>query len=129
MFTKDFAKLIFQGKKKLLKLDETKQVNVTKFEELSVKGLYEDLIQFPGMKDYFPGSYPKGRCCSREYMFNVANTLHPKVVGEILQHAHEQRHGIEKKNEKDEAIMMSDHWRQELASLPLRATVSDILTD
>ena len=49
MFTKDFAKQIFKGKKKLLKLDDTKQVNVTKFEELSVKGLYEDLIQLPGM--------------------------------------------------------------------------------
>ena len=44
MFTKDFAKDVFRGRKKLLKLCDVKFVQVTKFDELSVKHLYEDFI-------------------------------------------------------------------------------------
>ena len=34
MFTKDFAKEIFAGKKKLLKLQEVKFVNIIRYDEL-----------------------------------------------------------------------------------------------
>ena len=37
MFTKDFAKEIFCGSKRLIKLKDVKMVEVTKFDELSVK--------------------------------------------------------------------------------------------
>ena len=37
MFTKDFAKDVFQGRKSLLKLREVKFIAVTKYDELSVK--------------------------------------------------------------------------------------------
>ena len=84
MFTKDFAKLVFSGKKKLLKLHDTKQVQVTKYDELSVKNMYDDFLSLDGMKDYFPDKYCKGRCCDREYLFNVANTLHFNVVQDII---------------------------------------------
>ena len=40
MFTKDFAKEIFCGEKKLLKLKDVKFVNIIRYDELSVKGLY-----------------------------------------------------------------------------------------
>ena len=39
-FSLDFAKEIFEGKKKLLKLCDIKLVCVIKYDELSVKGLY-----------------------------------------------------------------------------------------
>ena len=84
MFTKDFAKLVFCGTKKLLKLSDVKFVSVTKYDELSVKKLYKDFLTLPGMTEYFPSSYPKGRQCDREYMFNIGNTLHPKIVSEII---------------------------------------------
>ena len=61
MFTKDFAKEVFSGAKKLLKLREVKFISVTKYDELSVKNLYDDLLSLDGMKDYFPSKYPKGR--------------------------------------------------------------------
>ena len=43
-------------------------------------------------------------------MFNVVNTLHEQVVQEVIEYAHEQRHSINAKNERNEAIMMSEHW-------------------
>ena len=80
MFTKDFAKLVLMGKKKLLKRADVNFVEVARFDELSVKNLYDKLIKLEGMPDYFPDKYPKGRCSEREYMFNIANTLHEAVV-------------------------------------------------
>ena len=41
MFTKDFAKRVFRGEKRLLKNRDVKLVEVTKFDELSVKNLYD----------------------------------------------------------------------------------------
>ena len=49
MFTRDFAKEIFQGKKKLLKLSEVKLIQVTKYDELSVKNLYDKFLTLEGM--------------------------------------------------------------------------------
>ena len=86
-FTREFAKEVFQGRKKLLKRKEVNFIEVIKFDELSVKSLYARLIELPMMKDYFPNKYPKGRQCDRDYMFNVANTLHEEVVTELVNHA------------------------------------------
>ena len=49
MFTKDFAKEIFSGNKKLLKLKDVKFVNIIRYDELSVKGLYEKFLGLNGM--------------------------------------------------------------------------------
>jgi len=80
MFTKDFAKEIFEGKKKLLKNYEIKMVKITKYDELSVKNLYPKFLTLPEFANYMPAKYAKGRQCDRDYMFNIANTLHPDVV-------------------------------------------------
>ena len=47
------------------------------------------------MAKYFPDSYPKGRVCCREYMYNVWNTIHPEDVQEVLKYANSQRHAID----------------------------------
>ena len=49
MFTKDFAKEVFSGQKQLLKLKEVKFVKVSKYDELSVKNLYEKFMTLDGM--------------------------------------------------------------------------------
>ena len=50
MFTKDYAKMIFEGKKKLLKLKDVKFVQVIKYDELSVKKLYDEFLTLEGME-------------------------------------------------------------------------------
>ena len=126
MFTKDFAKEIFAGKKKLLKLQEVKFVNIIRYDELSVKSLYDKFLSLDGMQQFFPSKFAKGRQCDREYMFNVANTLHKDVVKELVEHALKQRHAVESINLKDETILLSEHWKEELKSLPFVAHVSDL---
>ena len=61
MFTKDYAKDIFAEKKYLIKKKNVLYIDVPKFDELSVKNLYDQLIELDGMAAYFPGKYPKGR--------------------------------------------------------------------
>jgi len=41
MFTRDFGKSLLRGDKKLLKLKEVLFVQVVKYDELSVKSLYD----------------------------------------------------------------------------------------
>jgi hypothetical protein len=84
MCTKDTLKAIFAGKKSVFKLNEIRYISVSKYDELSVKNLYDDLIALDGMKMYFPDKYPKGRQCDRAYLFNIANTLHPDVMREVV---------------------------------------------
>jgi len=100
------------------------RVEVTKFDELSVKNLYEDFIELPGVAKFFPDKYPKGRVSDREYMFNVVNTLHEKVVKELLTHALEQRHMLNIDFQKQESVLITDHWKEALKSLPFKNTVS-----
>ena len=87
MFTKDFAKEVYSGNKKLFKRRETKFIEVTRYDELSVKNLYSHFMKLNSFSLYVPSKYPKGRQCDREYMFNIANTLHEEVVKEVIEHA------------------------------------------
>ena len=127
-FTKDFAKLVFKGEKTLLKNRDLKLIEVTKFDELSVKNLYSHFMTLEGVSMFFPDKYPKGRVCDREYMFNVVNTLHEEVVKEIVDHALIQRHILNEDFATKETIMITDHWKRELETLPLRNTVSHSFT-
>ena len=84
MVTAPYLKLILKGEKKLLKASVVKVCNPPKYDEISVKQLYDACIQLPGMANYFPDEYPKGRKCSREYFFTILNTLHPEYTHELI---------------------------------------------
>lgn len=60
-FSLDFAKEIFEGEKQLLKLAEVNYISVIKYDELSVKALYDKFLSLEGMSKYFPSKYAKGR--------------------------------------------------------------------
>jgi hypothetical protein len=94
MCTKDFIKDIFAGKKSLMKLGAVKMVSVKKYDEISVKVLYSNLVGLPNMAQYFPDKYSKGRQCDRDYLFNIAQSNHPDVMKELLDYAHKHRHDI-----------------------------------
>ena len=80
MLTKDMLRDIFSGKKGMLKLSQVNFISVPKYDELSVKALYDKIIQLEGMAQFFPDSYPKGRQCDRDFFFNVLNTFHPEIM-------------------------------------------------
>ena len=49
MLTKDMLRDIFSGKKGMMKLAMVRFISVPKYDELSVKGLYEKVIKLEGM--------------------------------------------------------------------------------
>ena len=100
MVTHDMLKDIFAGTKKLFKLKEVKFIQAPKYDEISVKNLYDRFIKLEGMVAFFPAKYAKGRQCDREYMFNVTNTLHPKMVKEVVEFALKQRFIIKDEDQK-----------------------------
>ena len=61
MFTKEFVKEMMSGNKKLMIKQDVRFVTVVKYDELSVKNLYDKFIVLDGMAQYFPNRYPKGR--------------------------------------------------------------------
>ena len=124
MFTKDYAKDIFAEKKILMKKKNVLYIEVPKFDELSVKNMYEKLIKLDNMHKYFPDTYPKGRQCDRDYLFNVANTLHEGVVQELIDYSLKQRYDPAMGANQCESILISDKWKEELQSLPLTNRVS-----
>ena len=54
-------KAIFAGTKKLMKLKDVKFIQAPKYDEISVKNLYDRFIVLENMKQYFPDKYAKGR--------------------------------------------------------------------
>ena len=77
---KDWLKQILSGEKRLMKLDDVKQVNVGNYNEISVKHLYKDFSTRPEMKLYLPDKLSKGRQMDKEYFFNIANTLYTEEL-------------------------------------------------
>ena len=57
-------------------------------------------------------------------MWNVANTLYEEITQEMIQHANLQRNSVNLDNKKKESVMISDHWKEELKSLPMSISVS-----
>ena len=81
------ARKLLKKEKKLLKMSELKPINPPHYDEISVRNLYDRCLELPGMADYFPDAYPKGRVCSRKYFFDVLNTLHPKQTQAMIANA------------------------------------------
>jgi len=61
MVTHAMLKDIFAGDKKLLKLKDVQFIQTPKYDEISVKNLYNRFIKLEGMSAYFPAKYAKGR--------------------------------------------------------------------
>ena len=65
--------MILSGEKKLMPLKDLKPVTVGFFDEISVKGLYEEFSQRTTIKPYMPPKIYKGRTVFRSYFFDIIN--------------------------------------------------------
>ena len=70
-----------------MKLKDLKLISAPKYDEISVKNIYPTLVKLDGMADYFPDEFSKGRQCNHDYLFNIANTLHPNIVSNAIEFA------------------------------------------
>ena len=118
MITKDWLKLVFAGKKRLLEMNEVSRVNVPSYDELSVINLWPEVSQDPEFMMFMPDSFPKGKHADRKYFFNILNTVHPEYCKNILKHANEQRMSATGQRMQDNNIEVNEDWHEKLMSQP-----------
>ena len=115
---KDFLKDVLAGKKELLKKEAVAYVQVTHFDELSVRNIYPMFRKDPLFQRYFPEKYPVGKGPPRPYFFNVLNTLYPEYLKECMGHAAEQRMTSAGEQMQKQSIQISEFWTEELRKMP-----------
>ena len=99
-------------------MSEVNFCNIPAYDEIGVKALYEKVIKLDGMAKYFPASLPKGKQCCKSYMYNVWNTVYPEDVKAVIEYANKNRFAIDAKTVKDNTIIITEEWQEELESMP-----------
>ena len=56
----------------------------------------------------------------REYYFNVMNTVMPNFLAAVIEHAHEIRYAKTDEATKNESILISEEWYQDLLDMPFQ---------
>lgn len=54
LVTKEYLKAILKDEKQLLRVSEVRMINVPKYDELSVRNLWEEVMQDDELRKYFP---------------------------------------------------------------------------
>ena len=96
MINKDFLKQILVEEKELIPIGNINFVNVPMYDELSVKRLWPEMRGSPDFMRFFPDKLPKGRLPDRDYFFNIMNTVNTEYMQQLIRHANEERHSMEK---------------------------------
>jgi hypothetical protein len=120
MFTKDHLKAILAGEKRLLLVKDIKVVNMPKYDELSVKAIYDPMMMREDLRAYFPDHYPAGRQCAREYFWCVCDTVYPKEIDAMIKHANVQRCNQQNPDDCDNKIKVTDEWAKILEAHPFK---------
>lgn len=77
------------------------------YDELAVKHIWPQFEADDKISKYLPDHIQKDRGPSREYFFNVLNTLYPEYLQQILAHANKQRMTSEGEKGQRESIRIS----------------------
>ena len=85
--TKDFLRKVFADEKKLFKKNQVSYITIPYWDELSVIRLWPDLKKDVLFNVYFQDEYVGGKAPSREYFFNILNTIYPEYTQQILANA------------------------------------------
>ena len=99
-------------------MKDVRFINVAAYDELKVSSMYDFATGLPKMGSLFPSKYPKGRQCSRSYFYNCWNTCYPDDIKELLNHANSQRFSMKNEKLKQDSILLTEEWKQQLDSLP-----------
>jgi hypothetical protein len=85
--TKDFLKLVFAGKKDLIPQAQIRPINVPRYDELSTKGLINEVMGNKELARFFPEQKTISDLPDRDYFFNIINTVEPAYLQSLIQHA------------------------------------------
>jgi len=122
---KDFFKLVFAGKKDLIPRAQLRPVEVPQYDELSVAKLYPEVMKVPEYAKFFPENCTANTIPTREYFFNVMNTVAPEYITGIIEHAQKLRFGNEEKKDEQDVILITEQWQKDLEAKPFFSSKTD----
>jgi len=118
MLNRDFLRKVLKGEKRLLPLKDLRAIVVPKFDELAVVKVYPLMQPNDAFMAYFPDKLPKGRAVSREYFWNVLNTLDEAYVAHLVAHANSVRYSAKQAEDQVQSIAVTDEWAELLLANP-----------
>ena len=83
-----------------------------------MKALYPQAIADEKVKRFLPDSTQKSKPLDRQFFFNILNSVYPKFVKELVEHASKQRHQPEQDETKKDYILISDDWYKKFMQHP-----------
>ena len=95
MIISAWVKQVLAGEKEWLKALQVVHANPPRYDEISVKNLYDYAMTLDNMTKYFPSSYPKERSCNREYFFSIVVTIQPKYFEQLIRKCKDARFAID----------------------------------
>jgi len=93
-------------------------VHVSRYDEISVKSLWPTMSKDKKFMQFFPDNYAEGKSPSRDYFFDLLNTLYPEYLAKIMAHANKERHSATGEGMKKDSINISDSWQEQLKAMP-----------
>ena len=118
-FNKTFIQQILTGEKKVFKTAEVRTITMPHFDELSASKISELVRDDASVRLHMKDEWASGKQThSREWFFNVLNTIHPGFLDQLIEHASNTRHGKVQEEQKADTILCTDHWAAELMANP-----------
>ena len=117
MLNKDFLKQVLAEEKQLLRKSEVIQIEVPQYEELAVKHIWPQFAKDKEMSLYFPDAFSPGKGPSREYFYNVLNTVYPEYLEKLMDHANKERMSADGVVGQTEGIQISEFWEEQLKAM------------
>ena len=102
----------------MIKMSFLRQVNVPKYDELSVTNLFPKVKENDLFMRYLPDRLPKDKLPDRVYFFNVMNTVFPEYTQNMIDHANALRFKSDQAEDRMEQIKVTDQMWDELQAMP-----------
>ena len=114
-----YMRAILKEEKKALKSADVVVMEIPLYAEISVKNLYDDVMNDPEVAVYLP---TREQCSNklpeRHFFFGVLATVRTDYMKEIIKEAHDRRYKLQENDKKREGILLSDAWLEELTKHP-----------
>ena len=96
-------------------------VSIPAYTEQAVKNLWPDLREEPEFAIYFSDAYVPPKCPPKDYFFQVLNHKYPEYLQQILRFAARQRMTTDGEEVKEESVLVTDAWLEELREMPFKS--------
>ncbi len=114
-----FLKAILEGKKGALKVTVVNKLIIPNYSELSVKDMYDDVMQDGDVAHYLPEvGIHSSKFPERDFFFGVLGTVKSQYLQEVIRQAHSKRYCGAQQSEKQQMIAIKDEWIEGLLALP-----------